>query len=181
MHQLNFFIIFFQWLLFLKILTQTSIYLSVKCLFKPIITIFPQKNEKTNSISYRTKDFRIIRQISENLTIQQIYYLMGKQSSLTNRNRREYIRINQNQRTKLVDLVFRSGVKIKDAALIVQMKYATAKTIVYYYRKQKIRKPTQSTQSDTRCQYNFNPLKFNQIQIITQIAGGTVYQNIQKV
>ncbi|KAM3139333.1 hypothetical protein pb186bvf_008553 [Paramecium bursaria] len=97
------------------------------------------------------------------------------------KSRREYVRVHHSQKQSLVELVFGQGFRIKDAAAIVKIKYATAKTIIFYYREQKIRKPLQIPLSKRRCDFISNSAILNPLKVVTQIAGGTIYQNEYRV
>ncbi|CAD8205039.1 unnamed protein product [Paramecium pentaurelia] len=54
--------------------------------------------------------------------------------------KRTYVKVPSNSKEQLAQLVFMEGFKIKDAAKQLNIKYATAKTIIFHMRKENIKK-----------------------------------------
>ncbi|CAD8103124.1 unnamed protein product [Paramecium primaurelia] len=68
------------------------------------------------------------------------------------RSKRKYIKCSLQTRKLLAELVLIQGLKIKNAAKRLQIKYATAKSIIIYY-KQNVIKKQQNCKPAKRCQY----------------------------
>ncbi|CAD8123837.1 unnamed protein product [Paramecium sonneborni] len=73
-----------------------------------------------------------------------------------NEQKRAYIKVPQEAKEQLFQLVFKKGFKIKEAAQKLFIKYATAKTIIFHMRK------INQKQKNKRCKFcRYVPLKGN--------------------
>ncbi|CAK63439.1 unnamed protein product (macronuclear) [Paramecium tetraurelia] len=68
------------------------------------------------------------------------------------RSKRTYIKSSLQTRKLLAELVLIQGLKIKNAAKKLQIKYATAKSIILYYRQNVIKKQ-QNYKPTKQCSY----------------------------
>ncbi|KAM3135108.1 hypothetical protein pb186bvf_012754 [Paramecium bursaria] len=61
--------------------------------------------------------------------------------------KRRYEKISKEKRADLFRLVLKDGKRVKEAALLLNLKYASAKTIVYKYREQRRAPVIEGTQT----------------------------------
>ncbi|CAD8128143.1 unnamed protein product [Paramecium sonneborni] len=86
------------------------------------------------------------------------------------RHKSSYYKLSQHIRQTLIHLICLKGFKIKKAANFLNIKYAAAKSIFQYYRKNIINNK-QSIDSKNRCLYRIVTNEIVNFQIITKIAG----------
>ncbi|CAD8112215.1 unnamed protein product [Paramecium sonneborni] len=85
--------------------------------------------------------------------------------------KRTYIKVPSNSKEQLAQLVFKEGFKIKDAAKKLNIKYATAKTIIFHMRRQNIK---QMKMKNKKCRYT----KITENQIVKYKIISTLSNNI---
>ncbi|CAD8125437.1 unnamed protein product [Paramecium sonneborni] len=85
------------------------------------------------------------------------------------RSKRSYIKSSSQTRKMLAELVLIQGFNIKNAAQKLQIKYATAKSIIIYY-KQNVIKQQQKSNQTKRCSYASakNAISYT---IVSKLAG----------
>ncbi|CAK90981.1 unnamed protein product (macronuclear) [Paramecium tetraurelia] len=107
--------------------------------------------------------------ISDNLLKK---YLMRKNINKS----RTYSKISEAQKKKLLNLVCFFGLKIKDAAKQLNIKYAAAKTYMIFHRKN-VMMSKHSNNSEQECQIAPLSLKKCKLTIISKIGGEVVKQH----
>ncbi|CAD8084568.1 unnamed protein product [Paramecium primaurelia] len=90
--------------------------------------------------------------------------------SKTSSKKRQYVKISKNEKQSLLQLVFYNGMKIREAAQKLNLKYAAAKTFVLQFRKKLIRKEFNYA-SDKPCQTCPRRDENTTFKIISQIGG----------
>ncbi|CAD8098471.1 unnamed protein product [Paramecium sonneborni] len=88
----------------------------------------------------------------------------------TSSKKRQYVKISKNQKQALLQLVFQTGIKIREASLKLNLKYAAAKTLVLQFRKNLIKKEFHyaSNQPCQTCPKRNETVSFK---IISQVGG----------
>ncbi|CAD8123388.1 unnamed protein product [Paramecium sonneborni] len=91
---------------------------------------------------------------------------------------RNYQKVPENLKSQLLKLVIQQGVKINQAAQQLNLKYATAKTIVFTYRAQSKPKKSKNKKKKTATKVEFVPIQNNNINPIhVEISIGGNVQN----
>ncbi|CAK74384.1 unnamed protein product (macronuclear) [Paramecium tetraurelia] len=85
-------------------------------------------------------------------------------------NKRQYVKISQIQKQALLQLVFQIGMKIREASLKLNIKYAASKTMVLQFKKKLIKKEFQYASSKP-CQIGQKTKDKATLKIITQVGG----------
>ncbi|CAD8194032.1 unnamed protein product [Paramecium octaurelia] len=93
------------------------------------------------------------------------------------RHKTQYYKLSSELRQTLIHLICLKGLKIKQAAQQLNIKYSVAKSIFFYYRNNMIRNK-QSFYSAKRCFYRKTTKEIVISRIITQIAGEYVSSKI---
>ncbi|CAD8167530.1 unnamed protein product [Paramecium pentaurelia] len=91
---------------------------------------------------------------------------MAKRSS----TKRQYVKISKNQKQALLHLVFQTGMKIREAAIRLKIKYAASKTLVLQFRKKLIKKEFHYA-SEKPCQTFPRKKDTTTVKIISQVGG----------
>ncbi|CAD8165905.1 unnamed protein product [Paramecium octaurelia] len=84
--------------------------------------------------------------------------------------KRQYVKISENQKQALLELVFQIGMKIREASLKLNIKYAASKTMVLKFRKKLIRKQFLYA-SRKPCQIGQKTKHIATLKVITQVGG----------
>ncbi|CAD8121006.1 unnamed protein product [Paramecium sonneborni] len=91
---------------------------------------------------------------------------------------RNYQKVPENLKSQLLKLVIQQGVKINQAAQQLNLKYATAKTIVFTYRAQSKPKKSKNKKKKTAIKVEFVPIQNNNVNPIhVEITIGGNIQN----
>ncbi|CAD8202836.1 unnamed protein product [Paramecium pentaurelia] len=93
------------------------------------------------------------------------------------RHKTLYYKLSSELRQTLIHLICLKGLKIKEAAQQLNIKYAMAKSIFFYYRNNMIRYK-QSLDQSKRCMYRTITKEIIVFRIISQIAGEYVNSKI---
>ncbi|CAD8099071.1 unnamed protein product [Paramecium sonneborni] len=88
----------------------------------------------------------------------------------TSTQKRQYVKISKNQKQALLQLVFQTGIKIREASQKLNLKYAAAKTLILQFRKKLIKKDFHYA-SDKPCQTCPKGKQTVTYKIISQVGG----------
>ncbi|CAD8105038.1 unnamed protein product [Paramecium primaurelia] len=104
--------------------------------------------------------------------------LRMSQNTIQNERVRQYQKVHQIQKEQLQHLVFRQSYSIKSASKLLNIKYATAKSIISKIRKLKIKKYLYLNKKLGQCQ--FKKVEFSKPQLeIQSLVSGTLISSCQ--
>ncbi|CAD8211635.1 unnamed protein product [Paramecium pentaurelia] len=84
---------------------------------------------------------------------------------------RPYKKVPLEKKKLLIELVFQKDWKIKQASLHLTINYATAKNIIFRYRKNIIQKKTSCLPESKRCQYKLIGLSKSLVKVVCSKGG----------
>ncbi|CAK68425.1 unnamed protein product (macronuclear) [Paramecium tetraurelia] len=96
------------------------------------------------------------------------------QNTIKNEQVRQYQKVHQNQKEQLKDLVFKESYSIKQASQLLNIKYATAKSIMSKIRKSKIKKFLFLNKKLGQCQFKKVELSKPQLEIKSLVSGSLI-------
>ncbi|CAD8106840.1 unnamed protein product [Paramecium sonneborni] len=96
------------------------------------------------------------------------------QKTINNERVRQYQKVHLTQKQQLLHLVFKKQYSIKSASMIINIKYATAKSIISKIRKSKIKQYTSLNKKSGQCYFKKVEFFKTQLKIKSLVAGSLI-------
>ncbi|CAD8124895.1 unnamed protein product [Paramecium sonneborni] len=96
------------------------------------------------------------------------------QNTINNERVRQYQKVHQNEKEQLQNLVFKKSYSIKSASMLLNIKYATAKSIISKIRKSKIKKYLFLNKKLKQCSFKKVEFFKPKLEIKSLVAGSLI-------